>query len=492
MKYPDVIERRALLVAERADLSKKLTRTCLDIAHENVRRFVDLPRFPPAGNVRMSQHSPLPRVASAVVNAARVALISRFRWHMPCIVSAMIRTSKTLMVLGVVLLIVIAARAASPWFVKSWVNRELSDMGEYRGTVADVDLSMLRGGYTAYDLTIVKVDAADVATPFIAIERMDLALQWGALLKGDAVGAMVMHRPIVNLVRSETATGSQLGTGVNWPQEVRELFPFQLNVVEAVNGLVTFRAPGIEPHESLTASDFQMTLWNLNNAQRREVEAFADVDLSARVVDSAPLRLTGQIDPNEELPAFDIDVTLEGARLVDMNPWLREFINVDAHEGVFSLYAELAAADGRFEGYLRPILENPKFFQPGEPASGPFMRLWEGLVGLAAKILENRAQDQVATQIPLAGEFEDPEAELLPALMNLLRNAFIASFAHSLQGTIDLGDVTGDPACFGPETQRDTAEPRLERDQPRQDRPERRRGRDTRRREERQGETDCD
>jgi hypothetical protein len=413
------------------------------------------------------------------------------RWHTPCSVSAMIRRTKTLIATGVLLLLLIAARAVSPRFVESWVNRELSDMGEYRGAVSDVDLSLLRGGYTAYDVTIVKVDA-DVETPFIAMERMDLALQWDALLGGDAVGEMVLHRPIVNLVRSQTAAESQLGTGVNWSQEVRELFPFQLNVVEAVDGLVTFRAPGIQPHESLTASDFQMTLWNLNNAQRREAEAFAEVDLSARVVDSAPLRLTGQIDPNERLPAFDIDVTLEGARLVEVNPWLREFINVDAHEGVFSLYAEFAAADGRFEGYLRPILENPKFFQPGEPASGPFMRMWEGLVGLAAKILANRKQDQVATQIPLAGEFEDPRAGLLPALMNLLRNAFIAGFAHALQGTIDLEDVAGDPACFGPDTQRDTAEPRVERDEPRRDQPERRRGRDDRERDSGQRETDCD
>jgi hypothetical protein len=82
-----------------------------------------------------------------------------------------------------------------------------------------------------------------------------------------------------------------------------------------------------------------------------------------------------------------------------------------------------------------------------------------------------------------AGEFEDPRAGLLPAMMNLLRNGFIAAFAHALQGTIDLDDVAGDPACFGHEIKRDTAEPRVERAQPRQDQPERRRDRDDRERE---------
>jgi hypothetical protein len=59
-------------------------------------------------------------------------------------------------------------------------------------------------------------NAARRLLPFIAMERMDLALQWDALLAGDAVGEMVMYRPIVNLVRSEAAAESQLGTGANW------------------------------------------------------------------------------------------------------------------------------------------------------------------------------------------------------------------------------------------------------------------------------------
>ena len=44
-----------------------------------------------------------------------------------------------------------------------------------------------------------------------------------------------------------------------------------------------------------------------------------------------------------------------------MNPWLREFLKVDAEMGVFSMYSELAAAENRFEGYVRPILEDPQF-----------------------------------------------------------------------------------------------------------------------------------
>jgi hypothetical protein len=44
----------------------------------------------------------------------------------------------------------------------------------------------------------------------------------------------------------------------------------------------------------------------------------------------------------------------------------------------------------------------------------------------------------------LSGELEDPDAGVLPAIVNLLRNAFIAGFAHSLEGSIDFRDVGED------------------------------------------------
>jgi hypothetical protein len=363
------------------------------------------------------------------------------------------RKRKTLVVLAAIAVVAIALRAAAPFVVAEYVNRELAAMGDYSGTVRALDLNLLEGGYTLRDLSIVKV-TGDVETPFVSVQRMDLELQWRSLFRGDAVGEVTMYAPVVNFVQSKSDEQSQYGTGVNWPQEIRDLFPFRLNHVRVNDGLVTFRAPGIRTEESLTARDFQLVITNLTNVQGRDTEAFADIDLNARIMGNAPLTLSGQIDPNDELPSFDIDLSLEGAMLTDINPWLREFLKADAHSGVFSLYAELAAADGRFEGYLKPILENPEFFRPEESASGPFRKAWEAMVAFAAKLFENRTENQVATQIPLSGEFENPRAGILPALVNLLRNAFVAAFAHSLEGSVSLRDVDKDAACLQTEGQR--------------------------------------
>lgn len=377
---------------------------------------------------------------------------------------------RALWTLGVVAVVAVAARLAAPFAVERYVNRQLDDMGEYRGTVGEIELSLIRGGYVLNDLTIVKRDAAPEVPPFATIPKMELALQWRALFRGGAVGEVVMHSPQLNLVQSEESGEKQLGTGVNWPQVVRDLFPFRLNLVEARDGLVTFRAPGISTNDSLTMRAFNMQLRNLTNVQDVQEPAFAELDVHGQIMGNAPIALTGRIDPNEMTPTFDVDLSIEGARLVDVNPWLREFLKVDAEMGVFSMYSELAAAEGRFEGYVRPILENPKFLDADEDEGGPFRKAWEGLVNVAAKILENRQEEQVATQVPLRGEIEDPDVDILTAMVNLARNAFIAAFSHSLEGSISLRDVATDVQCLSGEPP--------ESDQPDRDRSRRERRRD--------------
>ena len=124
--------------------------------------------------------------------------------------------------------------------------------------------------------------------------RMDVTLQWAALIRGRAVGEPTMHSPALNFVTSKSDEESQLGAGVNWPQAIRDLFPFQLNIVEARNGLVTFRAPGIRTDDSLTARDVHVLLYNLTNVQGRERAAFADLSFDGRIMGNAPVNLVAR------------------------------------------------------------------------------------------------------------------------------------------------------------------------------------------------------
>lgn len=347
-----------------------------------------------------------------------------------------------------IILVTVAAalavlRLALPAIAQSYVNSKLASMGDYSGRVTDVDIALLRGAYTLHELVVVK-RGGDGETPFLDLETMDISLQWRALVHGELVGEIVARRPVLNLIQAETDQETQLGTGVNWPAEIRELFPFRFNQVEVAEGLIMFRAPGIESDESLTLTDARLALSDLTNVRDTEADAFSDLEFAGSFMGNAPLRITGRVEPNAEVPTFDLDISFEGARLVDVNPWLEEFLRVDAEQGVFSMYAELASAEGRFDGYVKPIMENPEIFELDEPGDGPLRKAWEALVGFATQLFENRQEDQVATQVPLSGEIENPDAGVIAAMVNLVRNAFVAALSRSLEGTVSLRDVDAD------------------------------------------------
>jgi Domain of Unknown Function (DUF748) len=343
-------------------------------------------------------------------------------------------------VIAGILLAAVAIRATMPVLVERYVNRQLADIGEYSGNVENVDLALVRGAYTVHDLTIVKV-ASTAETPFLELPAMDISLEWRALLDGELVGELVMRGPLLNLIQGETDEETQLGTGVNWPEQVRRFFPFRFNTVEVQDGKATFRAPGIEAEESLVLERLDVMLRDLTNVEERDAPAFATIRARGTVMGDAPIALDGRMNPNESLPTFDINLSLEGARVVEVNPWLREFINVDAESGTFSMYTELAASEGRFEGYVKPIIENPRIFRMDEEADGPFQKAWEALVEIGTQILKNPEEDQVATELPLSGELEDPEVDLVTALVGLLRNAFVNALSHALENDVGLRDV---------------------------------------------------
>ena len=72
-------------------------------------------------------------------------------------------------------------------------------------------------------------------------------------VRGQLVAEADLFRPQANLVKAENEQQSQLGKEVNWVDQFKQLFPFRFNTVRVHDGTVTFRAPGIQTKDALTA-----------------------------------------------------------------------------------------------------------------------------------------------------------------------------------------------------------------------------------------------
>ncbi|MEO6710443.1 MAG: hypothetical protein ABI054_11705, partial [Planctomycetota bacterium] len=104
--------------------------------------------------------------------------------------------------------------------------------------------------------------------------------------------------------------------------------------------------------------------------------------------------------------------------------------------GWFDLVVELDVKEGAMEGYVKPLFRDLSVFNLEKDAHrNVLLTFWEALVGVASELFENQPRDQVATVIPIRGNLDAPNADLLAAVANILRNAFVRAYLPSLQGT---------------------------------------------------------
>jgi hypothetical protein len=353
---------------------------------------------------------------------------------------AMSRKGKWLIGLAAVVALLVAARIALPFIVEDYANRKLAALEAYDGHVGDIDIHLWRGAYSIDDIVIVK-RGAKRPVPFFETRRLDLSVEWRSLLRGSVVAEAEFDGPELNLVQAENKKDSQLGDEEDWHARLEELFPFKFNTVEVVDGTVRFLAPGIQTRDAITARKVYGHVSNLTNVIEVGKETFADFRINAEVLDGAPAVVAGSVNAFAKEPTFDVNMEVKKVQLPKVNPWLREYIKADAEAGNFELYMELAAAEGKFRGYAKPIMEDVDIYRSGEPEKNPIKRVWEGFLDFAANVLENDEADQVAARIPFTGTIENPETSIFATIASVMRNAFVSAFARSLEGSITLRDV---------------------------------------------------
>src|SRR5690606_31466987 len=166
----------------------------------------------------------------------------------------------------------------------------------------------------------------------------------------------------------------------------------------------------------------------------------------------APLVVNLAMAPLAETPTFDLDAELKTLDLTALNTFFRAYADVDVERGTFSVYTEIAAADGGFEGYVKPLTKDLKVLDLDSHEGGLLGTAWEALVAGVAQLLENPPAEQVGTKIPFRGTFSEPRTEIWSAVAYLLRNAFVRALQPGIENSIRL---EGGPTLEEQESQED-------------------------------------
>lgn len=364
-------------------------------------------------------------------------------------------------------LTVLLARAVAPIYILGFVNRTLNGLDGYSGRVADIDLHIWRGAYEIKGIKIFKT-TGKTAMPFVAVDSVDISVDWDALLNGAIVGELDLYRPVLNFMaekKKESAAEDQkekreakkAAQGESsWQAQVKELVPLDINRIGIHDGEIHFRDPHADPKVNMYVHRFRGELTNLTNSDELNKDMVATASFKGRALGSGDLTLDAKVDPYQKSPTFELTAQLRDLEVKQLNDFLKAYANVDAEKGRISVFTEVSAARGRFKGYVKPLIRDIDLLKWKDEEEGALGKLWEGLVGAGAALFENQKQDQIATKIPFSGKVESPSADIGETVLYVLKNAFIRALQFGLDR--DVGDMKkGDEAKEGEHASGDAA-----------------------------------
>jgi hypothetical protein len=345
-----------------------------------------------------------------------------------------------------IVLALIGARLAAPTVVRWYVNRTIDQSPLYDGQIGDIDIHLWRGAYTINDIRLNKV-TGNVPVPLFAARRLDLAMQWNALLAGEIVGKVRIDQPELNFVDGDDSSQDQTGVGGPWLEILEDLFPFRINQANVINGSIHFRAFDKNPPVDVFIDQLDAQLDNLTNIHNDTTPLIATVTAKGKAMGHADLQYQMKLDPFSYNPTFQMAVRLIGLDVTKVNNLTRAYGAFDFEKGFFDLVVEVDSKEGGFEGYVKPMFRNIKVLSLKDDVKEDdvFRVFWEALVGVAAEVLQNQPRDQFATRIPMSGDLTSPRTDILASIGNILRNAFIRAYLPRLQGTAEDIDLQ-----FGP------------------------------------------
>lgn len=346
--------------------------------------------------------------------------------------------------LAIVLGLLLIIRMSMPYTAQWYINKTLSQPGEYSGRVSDVDLMLWRGAYSLEHVLLYKSNG-QVDKPLFRADKVEFTLNWSQLIKGAASGTVNLTRPEINFVDGATSDNSQAGKNEDWLNIANQLFPLRIDKLSVTDGKIGFYNPETSPVIDISLHDIQGEVTNLVNSDALSDNRVANATLSAQTAQQGTLNLEAKLNPATHKPTFDLNIQADNVALVNFKNLLDTYAPFDLEAGSLTL----AADDGKVKGYIKPILHHVEVFSWKGDIEQDGDGLLEGTVELLSafitELFENQSEDQVATRIPIEGDLSSPDTDVLRALGAIIKNAFIKAISGDIEESVEL-ETLAEPA----------------------------------------------
>lgn len=323
-----------------------------------------------------------------------------------------------------------------PFLFKFIINRKLKRVKNYPGHIDSIVLSGLGKTLVVRGFYLDKADSEKKQTRFISAETIILHIDRTALWKGFYCGQLQINKPLFSYLRTGAPGESNSLSNFGF----KTATPAVLVKAEVTNGVLEYIDTTCSPVVELQLTELQISATNLSNIPNPEVQLPTEVIISGRAL-GGDLHVIAKADLSQQEPTFDLNAELKRMNLVQMNNFFKAYGNFDVNKGTLGLFTEVAAKEGKFTGYLKPVILDLDVVGSEDYNKGFMDKVWQTLVGVVAEVFQNQKEEELATKIPFSGTFKTPRTSAWYAIAEILYNAFVKALTPSIDYEININSV---------------------------------------------------
>jgi hypothetical protein len=222
-----------------------------------------------------------------------------------------------------------------------------------------------------------------------------------------------------------TVDETQAGASGRLEQEVSP--EIEIGQVKLLNSRLDFVDRKVSPPFTTSLQDIQGQIKGLSSNK----DAFADIDISATLGRHSPMTISGKIHPWQDF-FTDLTVGLHDIELSPMSPYSLKFIGYPLAKGKLSLDLHYLVDGKKLTSENKVFIDQitlGDFVENDTATSLP--------VQLAISLLKNRA-GEIALDIPVSGELDDPEFSVAGVVFTVIKNLLVkaATSPFALLGSL--------------------------------------------------------
>lgn len=279
------------------------------------------------------------------------------------------------------------------------------------------------------------------------------AIQYNLQQQKLSIQKVALQQPYVRFIINENLTTNISELIIAQPKKAETAakadgpeFALHIGGIEVKDGSANFADFSLKPNFATAIQQLNGDIGTIDN----QSNSIAKVDIKGNVDRYAPVTIKGSLMPFDPLKKLDITTDFKHVELTTLTPYSGKFAGYRIQKGRLNLNLHYQINDGKLNATNKLLLEQ---LQLGERVDSP--DAVDLPVRLAIALLKDR-KGQIALELPIQGDLNNPEFRVAPIVWQTLRNLitravsapfnFIAGLANG--DAQELSQVTFTPGEF--------------------------------------------